>query len=212
MTATHFTTEELSQEEWRDISMTTGTYQVSNLGRVRRNKPGKSTYIGRLCKISFSKKDRYPIVNIGLKSKQKIHALVAAAFIGPCPEGKEVNHIDGIKSNCRATNLEYLTHAENMQHAWRVIAPVKPWHSRGILHSLQRRKYTDQFMLEEIRRVTDILGHRPSQEEFRNLAQPSPEALALRFGTWIKAINKALHLNLSHNSNVGLALNTFKTK
>jgi len=43
--------------------------------------------------------------------------LVAAAFIGPRPPGKEVNHKDGIKTTNAPKNLEYVTHDENMKHA-----------------------------------------------------------------------------------------------
>jgi hypothetical protein len=51
------------------------------------------------------------------KKAYKVHRLVAAAFI-PNPEMKKcVNHKDGCKSNNCETNLEWVTHSENMQHA-----------------------------------------------------------------------------------------------
>jgi hypothetical protein len=55
----------------------------------------------------------------------KVHRLVAAAFLGPCPEALEVNHRDGNKLNDRASNLEYVTHLYNVQHANRLgLSPV----------------------------------------------------------------------------------------
>mgnify|MGYP003443476493 CR=1 FL=1 len=45
-----------------------------------------------------------------------VHQLVAKAFHGH-PAGCEVNHIDGNKENNAASNLEWITHAENMRHA-----------------------------------------------------------------------------------------------
>lgn len=42
------------------------------------------------------------------------HQIVAWAFLGPCPVGKEVNHIDHNRKNNHIENLEYVTHSENL--------------------------------------------------------------------------------------------------
>jgi hypothetical protein len=47
-----------------------------------------------------------------------VHRLVIATFVGVCPDYKEVNHIDGNKDNNNLLNLEYVSHLENMQHAY----------------------------------------------------------------------------------------------
>jgi len=54
-----------------------------------------------------------------LQKQFLVHRLVAAAFIGTCPVGKQVNHLDGDKLNNQPSNLEYVTQSENMQHAYR---------------------------------------------------------------------------------------------
>lgn len=43
-----------------------------------------------------------------------VHCLVAETFIGPRPEGKQVDHIDGNKDNNHYYNLRYLTQEENL--------------------------------------------------------------------------------------------------
>lgn len=110
--------EGVSEEEWRGVVAAPG-YEVSNLGRVRRSTAGRATFAGRLLspiRMACGYFAARPVVG-GKNTQQYVHRMVAAAFIGPCPSGMEVNHIDGVKTNNAVTNLEYVTHAENMCHA-----------------------------------------------------------------------------------------------
>ena len=43
------------------------------------------------------------------------HRLVMFAFVGPCPPGQEVRHLDGDKLNPSLDNLVYGTRSENMR-------------------------------------------------------------------------------------------------
>jgi hypothetical protein len=99
-----------------------GYYGVSNLGDVRRMvSDSNRTFVGRLVKQGTTKHG-YKYVQLYVKKKRYVkyvHVLVARTFFGPCPPGHEVNHKDTVKSNCRLSNLEYLTHIENMEHAVR---------------------------------------------------------------------------------------------
>lgn len=110
---------DLPGEQWRNVTGKAidfkDDYQASNLGRMRSFKCGKVTILkpqsfgGYLC-IELKKGDQ--------EKNFKIHRLVAEAFI-PNPEGKPfVNHINGIKTDNRAENLEWTTHSENVQHAY----------------------------------------------------------------------------------------------
>lgn len=111
----------MTTEEWRLIY--DGYYSVSNLGRVRRERPGRATKAGRMCKLTV--KRGYPTATLsrpGVKARQRfLHHLVAEAFIGARPKGAQVDHLDTDKLNSRADNLEYVSSGENSRRAWRVI-------------------------------------------------------------------------------------------
>ena len=61
------------------------------------------------------------LVKDGKTFSVSVHRLVAEAFI-PNPENKpEVNHIDGDKQNAKKSNLEWVTHSENIKHSIHVL-------------------------------------------------------------------------------------------
>ena len=109
----------MQKEIWRGIKGYEGWYSVSSLGKIKSHKR-----IGRTeDKISKTeiKGNKYRQVNLSKKSISKtyrIHKLVACAFFGECPKNKEINHKDTNKSNNSISNLEYVTHKKNMNHAY----------------------------------------------------------------------------------------------
>lgn len=119
----------LKDEVWKDIHEYDDLYQVSNLGRIRRKPFVDGNGIKRIehC-YSFSKLDTgYLLMGFDYKLKdgcevhevQLVHRIVAKYFCDN-PENKpEVNHIDGNKSNNKASNLEWVTRSENELHAYR---------------------------------------------------------------------------------------------
>lgn len=99
-------------EEWLPVVGFEGKYEVSNLGRIRSLRSGRLLHIG-------SPSRGYPRIMLGQKAT-RVHRVVAAAFLGPCPPGKEVNHKNGIKNDPRLDNLEYVTRSENILHAVKI--------------------------------------------------------------------------------------------
>jgi hypothetical protein len=54
----------------------------------------------------------------GLKKPISIHVLVATAFLGDRPHGLVVNHKNGIRTDNRISNLEWVSQSENVKHAY----------------------------------------------------------------------------------------------
>jgi len=54
----------------------------------------------------------------GKIAKLKVHRLVAILFYGKI-DNMEVNHIDGDKSNNKLYNLEWISHTDNLNHAFK---------------------------------------------------------------------------------------------
>ena len=101
--------------KWKDIPNYIGLYSVSNLGEV------KSLRFNRLLKPSPHNGTGYLRVSLTKEGVTKVfyvHRLVAEAFL-PYENRLEVNHIDGDKNNNRLSNLEWVTHHENVLHSHR---------------------------------------------------------------------------------------------
>ena len=109
------------KEIWKDIEGY-DCYQVSNLGRVRsvdhkmkHSSGGYAIRKGKLLKPSTTH-NGYLRIGLGGHKQQKwyfVHRLVYEAFIGPIPEGMQVNHIDECKTNNMVTNINLMTPKEN---------------------------------------------------------------------------------------------------
>lgn len=116
-------------EEWRDIPGFEGAYQVSDLGRVRsldrvvtgvwgRSKQPQTRIKRGQDLRAYVNVDRggYRYVNLRLDGRQhmrRVACLVALAFLGPRPEGKQVCHENGLAHDDCLPNLRYDTPAGN---------------------------------------------------------------------------------------------------
>lgn len=116
----------MAKELSRDVEGYEGLYKVSNLGNIKSadrfvKHSGKHTRIqkGRILK-NLLNAHGYSEVGLyntdGKAHRQRVHRIVATAFI-PNPDNKlEVNHIDEVKTNNHVENLEWCTRLENERH------------------------------------------------------------------------------------------------
>lgn len=125
------------EEIWKDVIGYEGLYKVSNLGRVkslaRKVNNGRGVYT-RPEKILSQIRVTGGYVSVVLTKDSNsvltlLHRIVASAFIPNDSCKRTVNHKNGIKTDNRASNLEWATDGENISHSYRVLhrSPNKPW-------------------------------------------------------------------------------------
>jgi len=142
-------------------------------------------------KLKYTLNNRgYYSVSINKKTKM-VHRLVAEAFCeNHEPESKiYVNHKDGNKLNNKASNLEWVTCAENLEHA-RITGLHKQAKGHKIKYksektkkrSLSNLKDKSKLTADEVRYCRKVFKAR--DKEF------SATALANKFGTSIAAMAK----------------------
>lgn len=154
--------------EWKPVAGFDREYEVSDDGLVRSAVRRSGTQAGRILRAALT--SGYPRVVLsarGRKVNAFVHQLVAAAFVGPRPDGLQINHKNGTKTDCRVSNLEYLTAAENSQHAIRT-GLARP--ASGAKHS--------RLTADQVREIRALRGH---------LTQAT---IARRFGVSSTAVNR----------------------
>jgi hypothetical protein len=112
---------EMEAEQWHPI---TGfaAYSVSDFGRVRNDQSGKV--------LSPSTANGYKFVglcNQGVRTNCRVHRLVVQEFVGPIPEGMEVDHIDRNRANNNVSNLRIVSKSENMRNCGKYGKRVAEW-------------------------------------------------------------------------------------
>ena len=113
-------------EIWKDIPHYEGLYQVSNLGRVKKLSQERENWKGgkwitpeHIMLVRLNK-DGYSHLSLttknGKRKDEKVHRLVAMAFI-PNPDNlPEVNHKNCIRNDNRVENLEWVSRKQQMEH------------------------------------------------------------------------------------------------
>ena len=115
-----------SNLEFRKIKSAGYLYEINENGTIFRNVKSKKQNKIKL-DMHHSKKGYY-VTFARIKGKSTrimIHRAVAECWLGDCPNGYEVDHIDRNSHNNDYRNLRYVTHSEQMKslnHSLNVLA------------------------------------------------------------------------------------------
>jgi len=114
-------------EMWKPVYGYEGIYSVSDLGRVKGdlrvtiNINGRDKYRQEKIKKQSVTKLGYLMLRFSKNNIPKsylIHRLVGMAFVKNENNKSEINHKNGIKTDNRASELEWNTRTENINHSW----------------------------------------------------------------------------------------------
>lgn len=111
--------EQMGNETWIPVKGYEGLYEINEKSEVR-SLSNRNYY-----KIMQQRKDRAMYWTVRLSNKGKdstvyVHRLLGFAFIKNPLNKPFINHIDGNKLNNSLNNLEWVTHSENMLHAYNI--------------------------------------------------------------------------------------------
>ena len=107
----------LPNEQWNPVNGTNSRYLISNLGRlVSTDHRGSGKVQLMNPALDANGYLRTVIIKNGRYITVKMHRLVAEAFVQNFMNKPQVNHINHVRTDNRAENLEWVTHRENIDH------------------------------------------------------------------------------------------------
>lgn len=132
----------MEEEIWKPIPGYEGLYDASSLGRIKslQRYSKEHNNNGTICRSLIKERimksspdfDGYLQLSLhdanGKEHYYRVSRLVALAFL-PNPNGfPQVDHINGIKTDNRVSNLEWVSCKENIHRAWKsgLCTPIKP--------------------------------------------------------------------------------------
>lgn len=162
-------------EIYVDINGYNGQYQVSNLGNVKSFPvDGKRNRILKQEVTKTSSTTNYRRVTLSLNGSIKrfaVHRLVGEYFVANPDNKPIINHIDNNGENNNASNLEWVTHAENMIHAQKQ-GRLTEAQKKGALAISNKKK------LETFNKAKTYIGQTFSKNKILHLINTVPETVS----------------------------------
>jgi hypothetical protein len=123
----------MRKKEWKDIKGYKGYYQISNYGNIKSLDRIIKTKHGILQKFKGRNRILSPnakgylqldLTKNGKSTKIQVHILVGKHFVKGYKKGFDINHKKGNKLDNRASQLEWCTRQQNIQHARDILKKV----------------------------------------------------------------------------------------
>ena len=138
-------------------------YEISREGIIRncKNLRIKSQYISST---------GYYMISISINNKSKpfrVHRLLAMTFIQNIKCYEYINHIDGNKLNNNLDNLEWCTHLQNMQHAFK----------NRLINNTNENNGMAKLNKEQVIKIKELLKKKMSQQKIANIFVVSRSAI-----------------------------------
>lgn len=156
-------------------------YAIDDLGQIysiprinSANKPIGGIYIKQ--QLSNSGYLTASLTIEGKKRRLNVHRIVAEVFILNPNNFPEVNHINGIKTDNSAVNLEWTNRKENIKHYWNLIGREKPRSRKQQINTLllnYRKRVLDSRLTAQIDELKGTL----SQAEIARKIKVSPQTV-----------------------------------
>ena len=129
-------------------------YSASSLGRIKRNAGTPRCSKDRVLKQRITNFGYLIVSPLRPDTKQRpitVHRLVLEAFCGEIPADKEQgNHLNGIKTDNRIENLEYVSRGENIKHSYDT---KLHGHYKG--ENASASKLTDKAVIDILNRIAN---------------------------------------------------------
>lgn len=140
-------------------------YTVNNLGEIFHN--GKQLY---------GSKTKKGYIRLPINGRNTfLHRIIAETFLGSPNDNQQVNHKNGIKTDNRLENLEWVTPSENLKHSYRTLGRKAAFEGKGmpkwirerISMALKGRQISEEWRKKnsESHKGLQVLGENPKAKK-----------------------------------------------